>query len=92
MVPFFFLLFLGPFSGLSQHFYEVEFACSAPRDKNGRDLQKCFNFSALGYQANIDSSDTLGAMNFQMWEIFSGSPGSLVRVISIQEMPFLAYM
>ena len=58
---------------------------------NRRNLQKCFNFSTLGYQANIDSSDTHGAMNYQMWGISSGSPGSLVHV-SIQEIPFLAYM
>ena len=48
-------------------------------------------FSAIGYEANIDSSDTLGAMNFQMWRIISVSPGSIVHV-SIQEIPFLAYL
>ena len=71
MVPFFVLLFFSSFAGLSQRFYEIEFAylSSTVRIKTEETCRNASIFSALGYQANIDASDALGAMNFQTYGI-----------------------
>ena len=71
MVPFFVLLFLSSFSGLSQHFYEIEFAylSSTVLIKTEETCRNASIFSALGYQANSDASDALGALNFQTYGI-----------------------
>ena len=55
------------FSGLCQRFYEIKFAylSSAVLIKTEETCGNASIFSALGYQANIDASDALGAMNFQ---------------------------
>ena len=60
---------LSSFSGLSQHFYEIKFAylSSTVLIKTEETCRNASIFSALGYQASIDASGAVGAMNFQTY-------------------------
>ena len=59
------------------NFYKVEFTniCSAGR--TGKKSQKYFDLSTFNYNLyDSNPCSSLGVMNFQKWELFSGSPGT----------------
>ena len=58
------------------NFYKVEFTNICSAGMTGEKSQKYFDLSTFNYNLyDSNPCSSLGVMDFQKWELFSGSPG-----------------